>query len=80
MDVEGSASFAFGQKLKILKVKITQWKREEFRRLDVRMKSCLQKVSEIEQKGHSSSLPMHNKVDTLYEYNRLLRLEEISWR
>lgn len=30
MRVEGSASFIFGEKLKILKEKVIQWKRKEF--------------------------------------------------
>lgn len=46
--VDGSASYVFGQKLKYLKERISQWKKEEFAKLEDRKQSHLQKILEIE--------------------------------
>lgn len=81
MDANGTASFVFGQKLMILKEKILLWKNTEFGGLETRKNPCLGKLRDPD---HNTFFHPHQDVDAqvrsevLSEYNRLLRIEEIS--
>lgn len=46
--IEGSASFIFAQKLKLLKECIVWWKREGCRRFDSRKLVCLKKIEDLD--------------------------------
>lgn len=80
--VDGSASFSFAQKLKMLKECIVKWKNEEFG-MESRKFGCLKKLEELDRKGMSGGLNEEEsraRVEIEQNYNRLLRMEEISWR
>lgn len=81
MIVEGSAGFVFGQKLKLLKEKIVQWKNEEFGGIEKRKQACLQTLAALDLKGISSILfdrEEEAKAKAIATYNSLLQMEEIS--
>lgn len=81
--VEGSANYIFAQKLKMLKERILKWKKENFGGLKARKSSCLSELDKLGQKGMMGDLEEDEKsllLDSKADYNRLLRMEEISWR
>lgn len=81
--VDGTASFVFIQKLKLLKECIVRWKKEEFGRLESKKLAGLKKIEELKQKGMVEGLDAEElgvKAEAEQDYNRLLRMEEISWR
>lgn len=80
---EGSTSFMLGQHLKLLKEKICRWRKQEFGEIEVRKVKCLGRMEHWQQKEMVCSLNEEEKVEKRREeeeYNRLLRMEEISWR
>lgn len=78
--IEGSASFIFVQKLKMLKECIMRWKREEFGRFNSRKSICLKRIEDLNKKGMNTGLnseEMGEKADAEQKYNQLLKMEEI---
>lgn len=81
ISVSGTTRFVFGQKLKNLKSKFLQWKKTEFGGIEAKKVDCLQKLGMLEMKemvGQLSEVEGEVKKDTIDEYHRLLRMEEIS--
>lgn len=79
----GLASYVLGQKIKILKEKIILRKRTEFGSLKKRKNQCLDKLHALDQRELSHSWLEANhqtRTKVLSDYNKLLRMEEISWR
>lgn len=81
--VEGSPSYVFPQKIKILKEKILLWKRVDFGGLETTKKECLNKIRDIDMRNlNQSSLEDDSQVRlvAMSKYDCMLRIEEISWR
>lgn len=81
--VEGSPSFRFGQKLKMLKVCVVKWRKEEFGGLEKRKLDCLCKLEALKLKGMNLGLIEEEKGEKKgveRDYKLLLKMEEIAWR
>lgn len=81
--VDGTTSYMFAQKLKMLKERIMTWKREEFVRVESRKVKCLKRLNELSLKGMVGSLDVEEagaRRESKQEYKRLLRMKKISWR
>lgn len=80
--MEGSPSFRFGQKLKLLKICLVNW-RKEFGGLEKTKLDCLCKMEELKMKGMNLGLTEEDKgalKELERDYNSLLKMEEIAWR
>lgn len=79
---EGSTSYNFAQKLKLVKQHVVKWKREEFGEVETKKVSCLEQIKKLEIKEMVDGLEdgKDAKASTEQEYQRLLRMEEIDWR
>lgn len=80
---EGTASFMFSQRLKLLKEQIVTWKREEFGKIEARKVFSLGKIENLEKKEMLNELEeaeKANKMMTKHEYHQILRMKKNSWR
>lgn len=80
--VEGSASYKFAQKLKLMKDKIVKWKKEEIGGIESRKLSCLQKIESLKERNMERGLEEEEKAKMMEnekDYHKILRMEEISW-
>lgn len=67
--------------MKLLKHRITKWKKEEVEDLENKKRACLLKIAELEKKEMESGLETDEKgakAMVEQDYQRMLRMEEIS--
>lgn len=80
---EGDPCFKMAKKLKLLKEDLKVWNREVFGRVDIRIFKALEEIRELDEKAGSGVLSSEedaSRVERRQELERLLLLEEISWR
>lgn len=75
--------FIFGQKLRKLKKKIIRWNKEDFERLEISKNKYLAKIQKLDMLEQERQLSEEERVikgEAIFEYSKLLKMEEISWR
>lgn len=80
-EVNGSASYRLAQKLKMLKFRIIQWRKEVFRGLEERKMAALNQIEAWDLKDMDRGLEedeRRQRGEAEREYNQLLKMEEIS--
>lgn len=76
---EGSTSYKFAQKLKLLKQRIVKWKRKEFGVVEAKKDFWLEQIKQLEIKEMVDGLEEGEKAakdSAEQKYQRLLRMEE----
>ncbi|RVW54301.1 Transposon TX1 uncharacterized 149 kDa protein [Vitis vinifera] len=79
----GSASFILAEKIKVLKVKLKEWNRDSFGRIELRKNAALEQVQFWDAREKISRLNLEEleaRKEAREDYKKWVLLEEISWR
>ncbi|WKA06987.1 hypothetical protein VitviT2T_024859 [Vitis vinifera] len=79
----GSASFILAEKIKVLKVKLKEWNRDSFGRIELRKNAALEQVQFWDAREKTSRLNLEEleaRKEAREDYKKWVLLEEISWR
>ncbi|RVW37936.1 Transposon TX1 uncharacterized 149 kDa protein [Vitis vinifera] len=79
----GSASFIMAEKIKVLKVKLKEWNRDSFGRIELRKNAALEQVQIWDAREKISRLNLEEleaRKEAREDYKKWVLLEEISWR
>ncbi|KAL6348556.1 hypothetical protein AAG906_016066 [Vitis piasezkii] len=79
----GSASFILAEKLKFMKVKLKEWNRNSFGRVEYRKNTALEQMEYWDAKEKTSRLSLEEleeRNEAKEEYKKWVLLEEITWR
>ncbi|RVW43416.1 Transposon TX1 uncharacterized 149 kDa protein [Vitis vinifera] len=79
----GSASFILAEKLKFMKVKLKEWNRNSFGRVEYRKNMALEQMEYWDAKEKTSRLSLEEleaRNEAKEEYKKWVLLEEITWR
>nr|CAN70867.1 hypothetical protein VITISV_027610 [Vitis vinifera] len=79
----GSTSFILAEKIKVLKVKLKEWNRDSFGRIELRKNAALEQVQFWDAREKISRLNLEEleaRKEAREDYKKWVLLEEISWR
>lgn len=80
-EIEGDLSFKLAKRLKLLKEDLKVWNREVFGKVDIRLKSIMEKVRNLDEKAGNEGLSREEDSQRLLLRKEILLLcEEISWK
>ncbi|XP_040989014.1 uncharacterized protein LOC121236643 [Juglans microcarpa x Juglans regia] len=82
-NVSGTPSFVLARKLKLLKIDLMRWNKEEFGLLDTKRKRLMEELQSLEEKEVQGLLSEEDKIrkfGVVSDLENLALMEEISWR
>ena len=74
----GSASFILAEKIKVLKVKLKEWNRDSFGKIELRKNAALEQVQFWDAREKISRLNLE-ELEAREDYKKWVLLEEINW-
>ena len=79
----GSASFILAEKLKVVKIKLKEWNRDVFGRVDYRKNLALEQLQFWDEKEKTNRLSLEEmdaRREAMEDFKKWVLLEEVTWR